>query len=574
LAGRRGAVRRESNSGWNDLEDDEMAPSPRDQICLAPDALARLNRRRLIVGAGGVAASLALAGRTLPTRPALAQARQGGTLVSMVVAEPTSMDIAAGIGQHNYAVMSNVFENLLEYDDETFATKPCLAESYDVSPDGMTYTFHLRKGVVFHDGTPMNAQAVQFSYQRIMDPNNEYYKLGQPFPLIDFWYEAIDPHKIDVKDDSTVVFNLKKPHSTLDAFMAWPAAGIVSPTALKKYGKDFRTNPVGTGPFMFKEWIPNQKVEFVRFDNYWKGPAALDGLVFRPIIEEQTRITELQAGNIDFAYDLPPDNVTAIKADQNFDFYEVPLGHVWYLVMNTKAGPTANVKVRQAVAYAIDSKQIISDILQNTGVPASGPVPSVIGKMYGEENAPYYTYDPDKARALLKEAGLENGFETRFWVPQSGSGMQSPTTMGQAIQANLSDVGINAKIEVSEWGAYINQFAKGLPDDVAFAECSWFATDARNIPNLTLTCGADSPAGYNAGYYCSPGVDKLIDAFTKTLDHAKQADILKQLQQMVMQDVPNVYVDSQLGTAAMTKKYTGFHLHPSQLLRFYTTHLA
>src|SRR5262249_4224050 len=150
----------------------------------------------------------------------------------------------------------------------------------------------------------------------------------------------------------TVVFNLKKPHSTLDAFMAWPAAGIVSPTALKKYGKDFRTNPVGTGPFMFKEWIPNQKVEFVRFDNYWKGPAALDGLVFRPIIEEQTRITELQAGNIDFAYDLPPDNVTAIKADQNFDFYEVPLGHVWYLVMNTKAGPTANVKVRQAVAYA------------------------------------------------------------------------------------------------------------------------------------------------------------------------------------------------------------------------------
>ncbi|HET7095662.1 MAG TPA: ABC transporter substrate-binding protein, partial [Thermomicrobiales bacterium] len=136
-----------------------MESRSRGQICLAPQRSIRLNRRRLIVGTGGVAASLALSSRALPAWPALAQAKQGGTLVSMLVAEPTSMDIAAGIGQHNYAIMSNVFENLLEYDDDTFAAKPCLAESYDVSPDGMVYTFHLRKGVVFHDGTPMNAQA-------------------------------------------------------------------------------------------------------------------------------------------------------------------------------------------------------------------------------------------------------------------------------------------------------------------------------------------------------------------------------------------------------------------------------
>jgi peptide/nickel transport system substrate-binding protein len=563
-----------------------MAQGPRDLDRVARLVAERVNRRRLLQSAGGLATGAALSsvrggaahapvGIARPSSvAALQEAKKGGTLVSMVVAEPTSMDIASGTGQHNYSVMCNVFENLLEYDDTGFQTRPALAESYDVSPDGMVYTFRLRQNVLFHDGTPMDAEAVKFSYQRILDPNNEFFKLGQPFPLIDFWYEAIDPNQIEIKDPHTVVFTLKKPHSTLDAFLAWPAAAIVSPTAVKKFGADFRTNPVGTGPFMFKEWVANQRVEFVRFDQYWKGPAALDGLVFRPIVEEQTRITELQAGNVDFAYDLPPDNVSQVKEGGNVRYLEVPLGHVWYLVMNTKTGPTADVKVRQAVAYAIDREAIINDILNGTGVPANGPIPSVIGSLYGIETAPYYTYDPEKATALLEEAGLGGGFETRFWVPQSGSGMQSPRFMGEAIQAMLSEVGINAKLEVSEWGTYIDTYAKGLPDDVAFAECSWFATDARNIPNLTVTCSSVSPAGYNAGYYCSENVDALIDEFSRTLDAARQGEILAQLQQIIFNDVPNVYVDSQLGTAALSQKYDGFNLHPSQLLRFYTTHLV
>lgn len=561
-----------------------MTRDPRDLDLVKRLLAHRLDRRGLVRGAGGlagVAGLSALAAREAgaaggPTHHGLSapaqDVKKGGTLVSMVVAEPTSMDIASGTGQHNYAVMSNVFENLLQYDPVKFDAVPCLAQSYDVSPDGMVYTFHLRPNVVFHDGTPMNAEAVQFSYQRIMDPNNPYYKLGQPFPLIDFWYEAIDPKGIVIKDDLTVVFNLKKPHSTLDAFLAWPAAAIVSPTAVKKYGADFRTNPVGTGPFQFKQWVPNQKVEFTRFDKYWGGPAALDGLVFRPIIEEQTRVTELQAGNIDFAYDLPPDNVAQVKSSSNFTYYQTALGHVWFLTLNTKSGPTADVKVRQAIAHAIDRNSIIHDILKDTGVPATGPIPASIP--YYTDQVPQYPYDPEKAKALLKEAGHANGFTTRFWVPQSGSGMQSPTTMGQAIQSNLGDVGINAKIEVFEWGAYINSYAKGLPDDVGMAECSWFATDARNIPNLTISCGTVSPTGYNAGYYCNKDVDSLIDQFTKTLDHAQQAKIMAQLQTLVATDVPNVYVDTQLGTAALAKKYTGFNLHPSQLLRFSSTHLA
>ena len=535
----------------------------------------RLNRRHVVRGAGAVAGAAALARLGGASSPVAAgqEVKRGGTLVSMVVAEPTSMDIAAGTGQHNYAVMSNVFENLLQYDPVTFDAKPALAESYEVSPDGMVYTFRLRPNVVFHDGTPMNGEAVKFSYQRIMDPNNEFFKLGQPFPLIDFWYEAIDPNRIEVRDELTVVFALKKPHSTLDAFLAWPAAAIVSPTAVQKFGADFRTNPVGTGPFQFKEWVPNQRVEFTRFDRYWGGPAALDGIVFRPIVEEQTRLTELLAGNIDLAYDLPPDNVAQVKESPDVQYIETPLGHVWYLTLNTRVGPTADVKVRQAIAHAIDKDAIITDILQGTAIPATGPIPSSIDYAYTDQ-VPTYPYDPERASALLAEAGYGDGFETRFLVPQSGSGMQSPRTMGEAIQAMVGEVGIDAQIEVLEWGAYIDSYAKGLPDDVAMAECSWFTTDARNIPNLTLTCGTVSPAGYNAGYYCNEQLDALIDQFTRTLDRGQQAEIMAQLQNLVATDVPNVYVDTQLGTAALSKEYAGFNLHPSQLLRFYWTHLA
>ncbi len=505
--------------------------------------------------------------------PATSSMKPGGSLVSMVVAEPTSMDIASGSGQHNYAVMSNVFENLLQWDDKTFQVIPCLAAKFDVSPDGLAYTFHLQQGVKFHDGTEMDADAVKFSYSRVLDPDNEYYKLGQPFPLMDFWYGSIDPKKTEVVDKYTVTLNLKNPFSPLESYLAWPAAAIVSPTAVQKYREKFRENPVGTGPFKFDSWVHNQQVTFSRYEDYWGEKAALDKLVFRPIVEEQTRITELLSGHIDFAYDLPPDNVAQVQSDSDFTFLQTPLGHVWFLVLNTKAGPTKDPKVRQAMAYAIDKQTIIKDILKGWAVPATGPVPSVVEYAYNKD-VNGYAYDPEKAKQLLKDAGYENGFQTKFWVTQSGSGMQSPKAMAETIQAMLQEVGIQLQIQVFEWGAYLDQYAKGMPDDVSVAEMSWFTNDAQNIAKLTVTCDTVSPKGYNAGYYCNPKVGDLLDQFYGTLDKQKQADLMYQVQDIIATDEPNIYIDSQIATAALSKKFTGFSLHPSQLLRFWKTHLA
>jgi peptide/nickel transport system substrate-binding protein len=542
--------------------------------------IARLSRRDLLravtvlLGSSSIVSLLAAPAATAaPVAAPAQQASQGGTLVSMVVAEPTSMDIASGSGQHNYAVMSNVYENLLYWDDKTLDVYPGLAQSYDVSPDGTAYTFKLRQGVKFHDGTEMDADAVKFSYSRVLDPDDEFYKLGQPFPLMDFWYGAIDPKQTIVQDKYTVTLKLKQPFSPLEGYLAWPAASIVSPTAVKKSGAAFRENPVGTGPFKFVSWDHNQKVTFNRFDDYWGDKASLDTIVFRPLVEEQTRYTELIAGNIDLAYDLPPDNVAQVKADPRVQYIETPLGHVWFLVLNTTGGPTKDVRVRQALAYAIDKQAIINDILKGTGVPATGPVPSVIDYAY-KKDVQTYDYDPDKARQMLSDAGYPTGFTTKFWVTQSGSGMQSPQAMGEAIQAMFAQVGVQASIEVNEWGAYLDKYAAGMPDDVGLAEMSWFTNDAQNIPNLTLTCAGVSPKGYNSGRYCNDMYDQTLKQFYTTVDKSQQAKVMYALQDILANDVPNIYIDSQIANAALSTKFTGFSLHPTQLLRFWKTKLA
>jgi peptide/nickel transport system substrate-binding protein len=246
---------------------------------------------------------------------------------------------------------------------------------------------------------------------------------------------------------------------------------------------------------------------------------------------------------------------------------------VWFLVLNTTTGPTADVRVRQALAYAIDKQAIINDILKGTGVPATGPVPSIIDYAY-KKDVQAYDYNPDQAKQLLSDAGYPNGFSTNFWVTQSGSGMQSPQPMAEAIQAMLNEVGVTLNLQVIEWGAYLDKYAQGLPNDVGIAEMSWFTDDAQNIAKLTLTCDADAPKGYNAGGYCNPAYDTQLTQFYATLDHQQQAQIMYGVQDILAQDVPNIYIDSQIANAALATRFTGFSLHPSQLLRFQRTHLV
>jgi len=319
------------------------------------------------------------------------------------------------------------------------------------------------------DGTPFDAEAVKFTYDRLLDPKHPQAETG-PFPFASFYYGAIK--EVTVVDPGTVRFTLKQPFSPLLNNLTLNTGRIVSPTAVRKYGKEFASHPVGTGPFKFVSWDKNVRIVLEANSGYWAGPPKLERIVFRPLVEEQTRVTELLSGGVDFIVDVPPDNVAQVKKDPKLVYYEQPGPHIWWVTLNTEKKPFNDVRVRRAVNYAVNREAIASDLLKKTATAAIGPVPPSITWAFTDQ-VTKYPYDPARAKKLLADAGYPNGFPAVFWIPESGSGMQSPKTMAQAIQADLAAVAVQASIQTFEWGAYLNKYGKGLGQEADMGAMSF-----------------------------------------------------------------------------------------------------
>ena len=500
---------------------------------------------------------------TSSAAPTAAAAAVGGALVVGLVAEPTSMDPAHPTDNNTISrVHPNIFETLVKFKQGNYEVEPLVAESYTVSDDNLTYTFKIRDGITFHDGTPLNADAVIYSFQRQLDPNHPEADTG-PFPFACWYYGSVDT--ITKVDDATVAFKLKAAFTPFITNLAITIGGIVSPDAVKKARAGFSEAGVGSGPFKIKAWEKSVKLTLERFDGYWGSKAKLDELIYRPIVDEQTRITELLAGGIQLVTDLPPDNIAQIKADANLVYAELPGPHAWFLNFNLQSPPFNDLKVRQAVAHAVNREAIITDLLKGTGTPLHSCIPEAFGPYYTPD-VTRYAYDPEKAKALLAEAGIAEGTKIKFLVTESGSGMQSPKVMGEAIQADLAKVGIDAEITVLEWGAYLNVYNAGLDaGGYHLAQISWFyGADPGVVPQATLHSNNwPTNKGFNASYYANPRVDELLDTGLAERDPEKRKAIYHELQRIIADELPNLYFDSQIQTAAMAKNIQNFVLHPS-----------
>jgi peptide/nickel transport system substrate-binding protein len=304
--------------------------------------------------------------------------------------------------------------------------------------------------------------------------------------------------------------------------------------------------------------------------DYWDGAPALAQLIFRPLADEQTRITEFLSGGVDVIFDVPPDNIDQVKSTPSAVFTAQPGPHVWWVTLNTKQPPFDNVLVRQAANYAVNKDALTVDILKGTGTPAVGPIPPAITWAYTDQ-VTQYAYDPDRARALLQQSGVLTPINVTFWVTESGSGMQSPKTMGTAIQADLAAVGINAQIQTFEWGAYLNKYGAGLGTEAAMAELSWMfdsGDPAHMLPN-NLYGPSCSPKGFNGGCYQNSTVDQLMDDALNVTDRAARGDIYRKIQGIVADDAPWIFVDNQIQNMASTSRVGNLNLHPS----FYMTYL-
>jgi peptide/nickel transport system substrate-binding protein len=484
-----------------------------------------------------------------------------GVLVVAQIAEPKSLDPQAVTAVNDFRILMNLYDGLVGYKSGTLEVEPALATDWTISDDGKTYTFTLRDGVTFHDGSPFNAEAVKFNFERMLDENHPFHDTG-PFPL-SFFFSAVD--SVDAPDEKTVVFHLKDPYAPFLSNLAYPTGLIVSPAAVKEFGKDFGRHPSGTGPFKFAEWESNSKVVVEANPDYWKGAPDLKAVVFRPITDANTRVAEMLSGGIDVMVEVPPDNLATFSNDAAFKVYEQAGPHLWFLILNAKEGPMADKRVRQAVNYAIDKKALVENVLQGTAEVAAGPTPPAFAWAYNEALQPY-PHDPEKAKALLKEAGHENA-DLTFYVTEGGSGMLDPVAMGAAIQADLAEVGLNAKIETYEWNTFLGKVNPGLEGKADMAEMAWMTNDPDTLPYLALRTGAfPDEGGFNSGYYSNPDVDKLLEEARRETDQAKRAVLYKKMQEIVRDDAPWAFIANWKQNAVTSDRVEDFALQPSFFL--------
>ncbi len=511
------------------------------------------------------AAALAVLALTFAANQSLAQTPPNVLVVGQI-AEPKSLDPQAVTAVNDFRILMNVYDGLVRYKNGTLEVEPALAKSWTISDDGTVYSFKLRDGIKFHDGTKLTAEAVKFNFDRMLDDKHPYYDTG-PFPL-SFFFSAVDT--VTAKDELTVEFKLKEPYAPFLSNLAYPTGLIVSPSAVKKHGKEFGRNPSGTGAFKFAEWESNAKLVVTRNDDYWDGAPELEAVVFRPITDGNTRVAEMLSGGIDMMVEVPPDSVASFSDNAAYKLYEQAGPHVWFLILNAKEGPFADKRVRQAANYAIDKKALVENVLQGTAEVAAGPTPPAFSWAYNNNLQPY-PYDPAKAKELIKAAGAD-GAEVTFYVTEGGSGMLDPIPMGAAIQADLAKVGLNVKIETYEWNTFLGKVNPGLEGKADMAEMAWMTNDPDTLPYLALRTGAwPDKKGFNSGYYSNPEVDKLLESARSSTDQAERAKLYKKMQVIVQEDAPWVFVANWKQNAVTSSAVKNFALEPSFFLMLHKT---
>jgi peptide/nickel transport system substrate-binding protein len=477
-------------------------------------------------------------------------------IVVGLLAEPVTMDPPQITDLNSTRVIKRMFEGLTAQELGTYKIVPGLAERWDISKDGLTYTFHLRPSVKFHDGTPLTAEAVKFCFDRQLNEQGPFYKTGT-YPYVKGFLGNVAG--VEVVNPSTVQIRLKSPLTPFLQYLAHHSLYVYSPEALKKWGKDVVKHPVGTGPFKLETWEPGVKVVLTRNDEYWGGAPKIRQAIYVPIIEAQARLSAIKTGEIDLTMDVPPDSLDDLRKDPNIVVAETNSSAVWYVVLNTRHPILKDRRVRQALNYAVNKEAIIRDILKGTAIVAVSPLSPVYGP-YAEPGVQRYPYDPEKAKALLKEAGHPNGFDLTFFVPESGSGMQSPVEMGTVIQANLAAVGVRAKIQSMEWGAYLKKYLDG-PD---MAEMSWNPSigDPDHMMYMLLSSDRFPPA-FNAGFYQNQKVDELLRKGRTTIDEKDRVALYREAQKLVTEDAPWIIVDHGKQVIVHRKRVQGFKLHPN-----------
>jgi ABC-type transport system substrate-binding protein len=473
---------------------------------------------------------------------------RGRTLTYAASADVDNLDPAQRGGTISAAVKELVYGSLVD-ETPTQQIVPDLAVSWKA--DGSTWTLALRRGVKFQDGSPFNAQAVKAHFDRLFGPET-------PQRSSD-WKPYLD--RVEVVDDYTVRFVTKYPDPFFLQRLA-ASSQIESPQAFRKYGKDIARNPVGTGPFRLQEWTPDVQVVLVRNDDYWGDKAYLDRVVIRPVPEPGARAIALESNDVQLADLISPEDMPRLRADPNLRLDSVSTVRQLTVGMNNTKKPFTDVRVRQALNYAVDRPAIAKGIFGGLAEVLPGAVPTLAS---GYAPVASFSYDPDRARQMLAEAGYPHGFSATL-TGTKGRYFKDFEMM-QAVQQMLKRVGVTLNIQVVEWARYLQLV--NLPPATSPLEMwldGWSSDSATDILQQRFGCAFMRPNGVNLHGYCNRDLDALVNQAARTMDDTQRNTYLRLAQQLIQKDAPSIWGLETKSTAGISRKLHGVLHYPDETL--------
>ncbi len=448
--------------------------------------------------------------------------------------DPRSLDPALSTDVPTGRVVAYLFDGLTGFTPDA-ALVPALAERWEISSDGRVYTFHLRRGVTFHDGTPLLARQVLKSFQRVLDPA---VKGGRGWPLFPIRGarefaagQAGTISGLAAPDDSTVVITLEEPLAVFPKLLAMPVASVLPDSV----PPDFGEHPVGTGPWRFVEWKHDDYLRFVRNDSYWGGAPAAESLMARIIPEPSTAVAEFEAGNVDILQVPEGDTRRWEQTDErSARLQSAPALRLYYVAINTQRGPLADVRVRRAINHAVDVQTILNRLVGGRGRLAAGVIPPALAGA-DTTRAPY-AYDPELARQLLAQAGHADGMTVQLW---SSTSPPFPR-IAETIQGYLSEVGIRVEL-VQRDASSMREAARKGDTDLVLKD--WFADypDAENFL-YPLLHSASAGVGGNVSFYSSAPYDSLVTLSRHESDESLRDSLYARADSIAFHDAPMLFL--------------------------------
>jgi peptide/nickel transport system substrate-binding protein len=489
--------------------------------------------------------------QTLEGRPS----HDVNTLIVGRAADAIYLDPALPTDNESVEVLGQIYDSLLQYRPGSAAVEPGLATEWSVSDRGRTWTFKLRQGVKFHDGTPFTADAVVFSLERQRDPfhpaHNVYKPItDKPYEYWDAVFQNIE--KVEKVDDFTVKITIERPYAPFLANMAMFPVSIISPTALEKSGADFTNRPVGTGPFKLTKWDSDQRIVLERNDDYWGEPASFQRVIFQVIADPRQRLIALESGAIDIAHSILPEELQFVRLHPELELHTALANNVAYLAFNTRHPPFDDIRVRRAANFAINKTPIVKLTYQGLADPATGPLPPTQWGYHEVDEK--YEYDAEEARALIASAREDGRFRDdmipergfRLYVPSAPRPyLPDPERIARVLASNLREVGIPTQILTNDFKTHLALTRRGEHD---LCLLGWVG-DNGDPDNFLFVLFDDTPE--NVAFYTDPEVHGLLIMAQESDDRQEREQLYRRVQELIADQAPWVpLAHSQIAVAA------------------------